>query len=69
MIRAQWEWVLEDAGGQQLDRPISPVFGNQFDAEQWLGENWRDLAGQNAAVARLRHDGVQAAAAVALRIP
>lgn len=69
MIRAQWEWALEDAAGRLLDRPISPVFGNQFDAEQWLGENWRDLARQSAAVARLMHDGVQAAAPVTLRIP
>lgn len=69
MIRAQWEWVLEDADGKVLDRPISPVFGNQFDAEQWLGENWRVLAGQSVAVARLVHDGEQAAAPVALRMP
>lgn len=69
MIRAQWEWVLEDADGKVLDRPISPVFGNQFDAEQWLGENWRVLAGQSVAVAQLVHDGELAAAPVALRIP
>ncbi|MGV8965115.1 MAG: hypothetical protein ACOH2F_02445 [Cellulomonas sp.] len=69
MIRAQWEWVLEDAAGKGLDRPLSPVFGNQFDAEQWLGENWRDLARQSVAVARLMHDGDPVAAPVALRIP
>lgn len=69
MIRAQWEWVLEDAAGKALDRPISPVFGNQFDAEQWLGENWRDLARQSVAVVRLIHDGDTAAAPVALRMP
>ena len=69
MIRPQWEWVLDDAEGRVLDRPISPVFANQFDAEQWLGENWRELARQEVAVARLIHDGAQAAAAVALRIP
>ncbi|WP_407343868.1 hypothetical protein [Pengzhenrongella phosphoraccumulans] len=69
MIRAQWEWVLEDTSGRILDRPISPVFGNQFDAEQWLGENWRDLARQSVTVARLMHDGAAAAAPVALRLP
>ena len=69
MIRAQWEWALEDAAGRPLDRPISPVFGNQFDAEQWLGENWRDLARQNTTVAQLMHNGDPAAAPVALRIP
>ena len=69
MIRAHWEWSLEDAAGRVLDRPISPVFSNQFDAEQWLGENWRELARQSIALARLLHDGTQAAAPVALRIP
>lgn len=69
MIRAQWEWALDDAEGRLLDRPISPVFGNQYDAEQWLGEHWRELARQNVAVARLMHDGTQAAAPVVLRIP
>ncbi len=69
MIRAQWEWALEDSAGKVLERPVSPVFSNQFDAEQWLGENWRDLARQSVAVARLVHDGDQVAAPVALRIP
>ncbi|WP_319637681.1 hypothetical protein [Pengzhenrongella sicca] len=68
-MRPQWEWALDDAEGRALDRPISPVFTNQFDAEQWLGENWRELARQDVVVARLLHDGTQAAAAVALRIP
>jgi len=68
MIRAQWEWAFDDAEGRLLDRPISPVFSNQYDAEQWLGEHWRDLARQETAVARLMHDGTQAAAPVAMRI-
>jgi len=69
VIRAQWEWALDDAEGRPLDRPISPVFGNQFDAEQWLGEHWRELVRQDVAVARLMHDGTQAAAPVALQTP
>ena len=69
MIRVQWEWAFDDAEGQLLAQPVSPVFANQYDAEQWLGENWRDLARQDATVARLIHDGTQAAAPVALRIP
>jgi len=68
-MRPQWEWALDDADGERLERPISPVFGNQFDAEQWLGENWRDLARQEVVVATLLHDGAPAAASVALRIP
>ena len=69
MIRAQWEWAFDDAEGHLLAQPVSPVFANQFDAEQWLGEHWRDLAAQDAAVSRLIHNGTQAAAPVALRIP
>ncbi len=69
MIRPQWVWELDDAEGRVLSTPVSPVFGNQFDAEQWLGEHWRDLAAQDVAVARLLHDGTQASAPVPLRVP
>ncbi|MBO0900094.1 hypothetical protein J1G43_08980 [Cellulomonas sp. zg-ZUI22] len=46
MVRARWQWRLEDAGGLTVDRPGSPVFLARFEAEQWLGEHWRALAGQ-----------------------
>lgn len=69
MIRPQWAWELDDAEGTVLDSPVSPVFANQFDAEQWLGEHWRDLAAADVAVARLMHDGNPAAAPVPLRVP
>ncbi|NMR21307.1 hypothetical protein [Cellulomonas fimi] len=69
MIRPQWEWVFDDAEGRGLEQPVSPVFGNQFDAEQWLGETWRELARQDVAVARLMHDGTQVTAPVPLRVP
>ncbi|MBO0920991.1 hypothetical protein J1G42_09145 [Cellulomonas sp. zg-ZUI222] len=46
MVRARWQWRLEDAGGLAVDRPGSPVFLARFEAEQWLGEHWRALAGQ-----------------------
>ncbi|MDO8120356.1 hypothetical protein Q6346_03395 [Isoptericola sp. b490] len=44
MSRAQWRWEFVGARGRALDRPVSPVFTNRFDAEQWLGEHWRSLA-------------------------
>jgi len=69
MIRPQWVWQLDDADGNALDNPVSPLFGNQFDAEQWLGERWRELAAQDVAVARLLHEGTQVAAPVPLRVP
>ncbi|GAA3820105.1 hypothetical protein [Cellulomonas soli] len=64
VLRPQWEWRLEDGSGRVLGRPVSPVFTTQFDAEQWLGEQWRTLAGQGVQLARLVHEGVQAAPTV-----
>lgn len=66
MIRPRWVWQMVDAGGTVLDEPLSPVFTTQYDAEQWLGELWRDLAEEGVAEARILHDGVQAAPAVRL---
>lgn len=60
VVRPQWEWHFDGAEGQALDRPVSPVFTTQFDAEQWLGETWRALAAQGVVAARLVHEGVQA---------
>lgn len=65
----RWAWQLEDADGVALDRPLSPVFTTQFDAEEWLGEHWRELARQSVVTVRLLHDGAQATAPIALRPP
>lgn len=69
MIRPQWEWALDDAEGRRLSEPVTPVFTAQYDAEQWLGEHWRELAAAGAVRARLLHDGTQATPAVELRTP
>ncbi|MEN5075448.1 hypothetical protein ABE437_16645 [Isoptericola cucumis] len=66
MIRPCWEWALEDAVGAAVPSVPSPVFTAQYDAEQWLGEHWRELAAAGAASAHLLHDGTQAAPSVAL---
>ncbi|AEE46332.1 hypothetical protein [Cellulomonas fimi] len=60
VVRPQWEWQFEGAAGVVLERPVSPVFTTQFDAEQWLGETWRALAGQGVRAVRLLHEGAQA---------
>ncbi|AEG44591.1 hypothetical protein [Isoptericola variabilis] len=67
MIRPRWEWVLDDATGRPVTSVVSPVFTTQYDAEQWLGEHWRELAAAGAVAARLLHDGTQATPAVELR--
>lgn len=66
MTGPAWDWLLLDAGGQPVDQPISPAFGNRFDAEVWIGENWRRLADAGVASARIRHHGQAAAADVRL---
>lgn len=66
-VRAAWDWELLDLAGEVVDRPISPAFGNRFDAEGWLGEHWRRLAEQGVATAQLRNHGEPVAAAMPLR--
>ena len=69
MIRPQWAWDFDDPDGASMDRPISPVFANQFDAEEWIGEHWRELASQGVHSARLLNDGTQATPSLVLRVP
>ena len=69
VIRPQWEWALDDAEGRLLDRPMSPVFTNQYDAEQWIGEQWRVLASRGVHAARLLHDGGQVTPTLVLEAP
>ncbi|HEX6077939.1 MAG TPA: hypothetical protein VFZ32_22100 [Micromonosporaceae bacterium] len=38
-----WTWRYEDAEGAPVVGPVE-VFGNQSDAESWLGQTWRELA-------------------------
>ena len=60
MIRPQWVWEMIDPAGASLTAPVSPVFTNRFDAEQWLGEHWRTLAAQGVQAVGLLHEGAQA---------
>jgi hypothetical protein len=69
VIRPRWEWVLEDARGRPVTRVVSPVFTTQYDAEQWLGEHWRSLAGTGASAAQLHHDGEPVGRRLELLIP
>ncbi|GEL48130.1 hypothetical protein KQI48_10495 [Cellulomonas hominis] len=56
-LRPQWAWELTGARGEVLDRPLSPVFPTRFDAEEWLGLQWRALRDQGVHGAGLRNDG------------
>ncbi|WP_448631630.1 hypothetical protein [Cellulomonas soli] len=69
VLRPRWEWALHDGAGQALHRPVSPVFTNQFDAEQWLGEQWRALAPDGVRSATLLHEGSQVGPVLSIPAP
>jgi hypothetical protein len=50
-----WTWRMEAADGGAL--PEVPSHPNQSDAESWLGENWRELAGGGVVRVTLFEDG------------
>ncbi len=60
----RWVWAFDDARGDEVAEPVSPVFTTQFDAEAWLGEHWRTLSREGVRTARLLHDGEPASPAV-----
>jgi hypothetical protein len=56
VLHPQWAWELAGPDGP-LDRPLSPVFTTRYDAEEWLGAQWRALRDQGVRTALLRNDG------------
>jgi hypothetical protein len=63
---APWTWRLLDAAGQPFEES-PPRTHTRFDAEAWLGEHWRALAGRGAARAVLLRDGEPVGGPVELR--
>lgn len=47
-----WTWRLENASGVVADHP-APTFSSQSDAENWIGESWRELADSGVTQVRL----------------
>lgn len=64
-MKPDWGW---DFGGAVVPStaPVSPAFTTRFDAEEWLGENWRSLAARGVATARLRRAGEAVGPAIPL---
>jgi len=50
-----WNWQYEDADGGTIAGP-DDAFPSQSDAESWLGQKWRELAGAGVATAILTED-------------
>lgn len=54
-----WTWRLAGEDGEPVGAVESPAHSSQSDAENWLGEAWRELAEQGVASATLLHAGAQ----------
>lgn len=54
-----WSWRYEDADGTPVAGPVE-TFPSQADAESWIGQTWRELAGAGIGrVALLEEDRVE----------
>ena len=52
-----WTWRLEGEDGEPIDTVRSPEHASQSDAENWLGESWRELADAGIASVTLFDEG------------
>jgi len=50
-----WSWRYEGTDGQPVSGP-SESFSSQADAESWIGQTWRDLAGAGVTTVSLVED-------------
>jgi hypothetical protein len=54
-----WTWRYEDGDGGPVDGSgdaSGDAFASQADAESWIGQTWRELAGSGVAVVILVED-------------
>ena len=56
VLHPQWAWELTGGSGV-LDRPVSPAFTTRYDAEEWLGAQWRVLRDRGVRSVLLRNAG------------
>jgi len=50
-----WTWRYENGEGRAVDEPTE-TFTSLADAESWLGQTWRQLAGAGVVTATLVED-------------
>lgn len=50
-----WTWRYENPSGGPVDGPHE-TFGSQADAESWIGQTWRELAGSGVTTVVLMED-------------
>jgi hypothetical protein len=54
-----WTWTYFDADGREMtgEGLVTTAFPTQSDAENWLGESWRQLADDGVDAVTLHQEG------------
>jgi hypothetical protein len=57
-MTAEWTWTYFDADASEItgEALVSTGFPSQSEAESWLGEQWRELAGAGVDAVTLVHE-------------
>jgi len=65
----EWTWTYLDADGTAMtgEALVTTSFPSQSDAESWLGEQWRELAGAGVDAVTLGHEGTVVYGPMSLR--
>ena len=65
----EWTWSYLDADARAMtgEAMVTTGFSSQSDAESWLGEQWRELAGVGVDAVTLEHEGTVVYGPMSLR--
>lgn len=65
----EWTWTYFDADATEMtgESLVSTGFPSQSDAENWLGEQWRQLADAGVEAVTLEHEGTVVYGPMSLR--
>jgi len=65
----EWTWTYLDADGTEMigEALVTTGFPSQSDAENWLGEQWRELAEAGVDAVTLGHEGTVVYGPMSLR--
>jgi hypothetical protein len=68
-MTAEWTWTYLDADATEMtgEALVSTGFPSQSEAESWLGEQWRELAGAGVDAVKLEHEGAVVYGPMSLR--
>jgi hypothetical protein len=65
----EWTWTYLDVDGQPMtgEALVTSGFPSQSEAESWLGEQWRELAGLGVDSVTLAHESAVVYGPMSLR--